>query len=918
MRIKILNTILSLLLAFSCISYSQLEVKAAPISMVLTPGATWVVPIYKNDNYPVPSGWEVSTESVTFKNTLTVSTTVTIPDGVIKWNPLANSLTTTVVASPSIPFIVSGTTNANVVGASENWTINLSHLHSPTINIVSQQGNNQFRLYVKGNPANTNALHVDFDGVDPIEVDASTWWVNAGQRVTVTMLLKEGSNFWYWLGIDRLMPPQVVGNPYNLISEPFIDTSTGVQVLGQRLSFNMPAANMPAVVGYTQQVSGTNPIPPGGVPGGDQKVVSMGSNPASGGTVLPATASQTAGTSITIKALPKNANWAFSTWHSTDMTVFADAQSATTLFTVPNNPVTVTAVFTQTSGGVVPGGPEVGPALLLVTRGSGTVNGSGNYPKGSVVNIHADPTQGFKFARWEVTGVGSVSTPSDASTTLKLDGNMKVTAVFVEEDAKTYELKIPSPIGYTVTGEGRYKAGEKVDVTAELNTANVNTQFSQWKIDSIAKPGDINSSSTYMYMPEKDFSITFITKDKKFEHNLRVFADEGGDVKNSNPSKVVAGEFVELEARAAQGFKFDKWVSSGGGSLGSTVMTTRHLRFDMPNQAVTLTATFKEDADSSGDGAETSTGSGDDKPGTDGKVQMLVEPVAAGTAKSVKSTLQKNATSKITTTPNPDARNKGWSFEGWFVEGNGSFDPQTSLESVFKMGANTEDVVITARYSHKGSVKNNNGNITIQYPASSAALSAVKAGTEVVFQVNDTTRKATSVALVIPGMPDTPTTRQGDSNTFSFIMPEQKEVSIGIPVFGETIAPPVQPQPVSPSQPSQPSQPGPVGPIGPVGPQGEIGPQGPAGTDGSVGNKPSGTVSSDASGTIVSSDESGKLVFFPGEDDGKVELAKTGDMTPLSIVLSLFTLIAVALTFMAGFRYYKSTEDEDEEDIVEL
>ncbi|WP_367354611.1 PKD domain-containing protein [Atribacter sp.] len=58
--------------------------------------------------------------------------------------------------------------------------------------------------------------------------------------------------------------------------------------------------------------------------------------------------------------------------------------------------------------------------------GSGTVSGAGIYNAGSLVEVTATPTAGYQFVNW----TGDVANPNSASTTVTMNGNKTVTAVF--------------------------------------------------------------------------------------------------------------------------------------------------------------------------------------------------------------------------------------------------------------------------------------------------------------------------------------------------------------------------------------------------------------------------------------------------------------------------------------------------------
>ena len=120
----------------------------------------------------------------------------------------------------------------------------------------------------------------------------------------------------------------------------------------------------------------------------------------------PSGCSEGVGSSITVTANP-SANWQFSTW-STQTGISCSSNPCT--FTMPNNQVTLQAIFTQA------------PPQTLTSRiasGSGSV--SPNCPSGcseavgSSISVTATGASGYVFSSWTITGAscsgGSLSNP---------------------------------------------------------------------------------------------------------------------------------------------------------------------------------------------------------------------------------------------------------------------------------------------------------------------------------------------------------------------------------------------------------------------------------------------------------------------------------------------------------------------------
>jgi hypothetical protein len=128
--------------------------------------------------------------------------------------------------------------------------------------------------------------------------------------------------------------------------------------------------------------------------------------------------------------------------------------------------------------------------------------GTFTYDAGTVVNLVAAPTDGYRFVEW----TGDVDTVADveaAATNITMNGNCSITASSVA----VYDLTISSTEGGSVTtpGEGTftYDAGMVVDLVA---TPGDGYQFVEWTgdVDTIA---DVEAAATNITM-SGNYTIT--------------------------------------------------------------------------------------------------------------------------------------------------------------------------------------------------------------------------------------------------------------------------------------------------------------------------------------------------------------------------------------------------------------------------
>jgi hypothetical protein len=178
-----------------------------------------------------------------------------------------------------------------------------------------------------------------------------------------------------------------------------------------------------------------------------------------------------AGETVTVTAtvLPGHR---FNGWTSTDVT-FADANMATTTFTMPANAVTVTANF-------------IAEYQLGVNSGTG----GGTYAQGDTVPITANAAvAGMVFDKWVITS-GSGGTFADVnsqSTTY----TMPASNIIMEARYKplTYSLTVVNG-----TGSGTYPTNAVAAITA--NAAPSGRIFDNWELTGSGTIGDVNDAST--------------------------------------------------------------------------------------------------------------------------------------------------------------------------------------------------------------------------------------------------------------------------------------------------------------------------------------------------------------------------------------------------------------------------------------
>ncbi|MBR3837878.1 MAG: InlB B-repeat-containing protein [Clostridia bacterium] len=114
--------------------------------------------------------------------------------------------------------------------------------------------------------------------------------------------------------------------------------------------------------------------------------------------------------------------YVFSGWEcSSEKGKFANADKASTAFTMPDENCTVTAFFQK-------GGYE----LTVKASPGGTAHGAqGKYEMGAVIALEATPMEGYVFSRWECVDSDVLTDPEKPKTKLRMPGkDVEVLAVF--------------------------------------------------------------------------------------------------------------------------------------------------------------------------------------------------------------------------------------------------------------------------------------------------------------------------------------------------------------------------------------------------------------------------------------------------------------------------------------------------------
>ena len=263
-------------------------------------------------------------------------------------------------------------------------------------------------------------------------------------------------------------------------------------------------------------------------------------------TLDPAGPSYPSGTTVQVTANAA-AGWHFDHWTGS----LSGSTNPTTI--LMDSDKSITAVFVQdqytlSTSVVGSGGISLNPPFSP-------------YPSGTTVQVTANAATGWHFDHW--TGDLSGSTNP---TTILMDGNKSITAVFVQNEY-TLTTSVTGSGGIVLDpAGGSYVSGTTVQVTAD---ATVGWHFDHWTGDL---SGSTNPTSIVM---DGNKSITAVFIQDQYTLTTSVIGS-GSIGLDPAGGTYPAGTSVQLTANAAAGGRFDHWTGdlTGTANPSGIVMTS--------------------------------------------------------------------------------------------------------------------------------------------------------------------------------------------------------------------------------------------------------------------------------------------------------------------------------------------------------
>ncbi|MFO8109770.1 MAG: S8 family serine peptidase, partial [Thermoplasmata archaeon] len=337
--------------------------------------------------------------------------------------------------------------------------------------------------------------------------------------------------------------------------------------------------------------------------------------------------------------------------------------------------------------------------LTVNTDGDGTVDidpDQAEYEEGTTVELTATPASGWEFVEWTGDATGTSST-----TTVTMDDDKTVTAVFEEIPPEMYTLTVNIDGDGTVDvdpDQAEYEEGTSVELTA---TPASGWEFVEWTGDATG------TSSTTTVTMDDDKTVTAVFETEQVVYDLIIDSTSGGEVTEPGEGTFdrIEGTEVDLVAVAESGYEFVEWT----GDVGTIDDTSTAETTITMNDDYSITAVFETDLeeytltiDSTSGGDVTDPGEGEYGYVEDSVVDLVAEPRDSyyfvewtgdidtiADATSAETTITMDDDYSITAVFETDEDEVELTIE---VDGDGTTDPQVGTHSYVE----GEEATITA------------------------------------------------------------------------------------------------------------------------------------------------------------------------------------------------------------------------------
>ena len=225
-----------------------------------------------------------------------------------------------------------------------------------------------------------------------------------------------------------------------------------------------------------------------------------------------------------------------------------------------------------------PGVPPMKLEIAVVPAEAGSVSGAGRYAEGTKVSLSAYTNTGFHFVSW-TNANGEVLATTASFVYTKGAGHEKLTANYVFDPTAPndpaepssimyYQLQLSATEGGSVSGGGRYLAGQRITLSAYPESQ---FDFDGW-YDGSERLSDSRSFSYTTTAKHRTIEARFVFNPDspndpsdpalKPKHNIYVTANEGGST-NVSTLFLQEGATTTLRAYTNSGYTFVGWYLNG-------------------------------------------------------------------------------------------------------------------------------------------------------------------------------------------------------------------------------------------------------------------------------------------------------------------------------------------------------------------
>ena len=233
--------------------------------------------------------------------------------------------------------------------------------------------------------------------------------------------------------------------------------------------------------------------------------------------------------------------------------------------------------------------------VTIADTTNGTVKANpASAAKDAEVTLTVTPAEGYELDKLTVAGKTATNvTVTDNKFTMP-DEDVTVTATFKEKEK-------PKPAEHKITIAETTNGTVKANLASAAKDAEVTltvTPAEGYELDKLTVAGktatNVTVTDNKFTMPDEDVTVTATFKEKEkpkpAEHKITIAETTNGTVKANLASAAKDAE-VTLTVTPAEGYELDKLTVAGKTATNVTVTDNK---FTMPDEDVTVTATFKK------------------------------------------------------------------------------------------------------------------------------------------------------------------------------------------------------------------------------------------------------------------------------------------------------------------------------------